>query len=368
MKMGKKALIYIGVLLCVLSVNTTVYSQDITTEGKDFWFGFMENYDVDVITLEIYISAKDSTSGLITIPGANWKVDFFVDSNSTTHITVPTAAAMARNSGIIEDKAIHITTDEDVSVFALNSRALSADASVILPTPALGRTYYASSYVGIGFSRFSEVMAVATENETQIEITPTQTTLDGHIAGKPFTVSLDSGQLIQIKSSRDLTGTKLQAVGTCKPFATFSGNEWTNVGGCPPAQDHLYEQMFPVGAWGQRFATVPFKSRAGGDIFTIVASSDATTVKIEGVSPFEINEGKFRTVLISTPSIITSDKPIQIAQLSRSQNCDQLQGDPFMILLSPIEQSLKSITYNAPNVTVIEKVLYEYNNANKFSQ
>ena len=344
--------IFLG--LALYAALNPVIGQDITTEGKDFWFGFMENHETSEIRLEIYISAADSTNGVVTMPLTGWSQTFSVKDNSTVLVTVPTNTAMATGSGLIENKGIHIQTNDNVSVYALNSRSRSADASVILPTPALGRTYFASSYKGTNSSRFSELMVVAVEDNTQVEISPTKTTTDGHSAGSTYSVSLDSGQLVQVQSVDDLTGTKIKSAGSCKPFAVFSGNEWTNVGSCGGAQDHLYEQMFPVGAWGKNFTTVPYKTRLNGDEFKIIASSNQTTVQVGDAAAFILNEGQFSLKNLRSPTIIRSDKPIQVSQFSRSTSCDGQNGDPFMIQLSPIEQSLKKITYNAPNVTVLD--------------
>ena len=330
-------------------------AQDITTEGKDFWLGFMENREENgAIVLEIYISASDSTGGIVSLPLANWSQEFSVNDNSTVLVTVPTNLGMAEGSGTIQNMGIHIQSNDNVSVYALNSVRVSADATVVLPTPALGRTYYVSSYYGGNNWSDSEFLLVAVEDNSQIEITPTTTTRDGRSAGIPYTVSLDSGQVMQVQAAGDLTGTKIKASGNCKPFALFAGNEWTRVGNCGNAQDHLYEQMFPVGAWGKNFATVPYRTRIGGDEFKITAASDESTVIISRQDTTILNEGQSMLRLLATASIITADKPVQVTQFSRSQSCDNQPADPFMIQLSPIEQPLKKITYNAPNVTQIQ--------------
>ncbi|MFY0651155.1 MAG: gliding motility-associated C-terminal domain-containing protein [Cyclobacteriaceae bacterium] len=341
--------------LLVLASITDVFAQDITTEGKDFWLGFMENREQNgEIILEIYISAADSTGGTVTLPLGGWSQDFSVEDNSTVLVTVPTDLAMAEGSGNIQNMGIHVQANDNVSVYALNKVRVSADATVVLPKPALGRTYYVSSYYGGTNWSDSEFLLVAVEDDSQIDITPASTTRDGHTAGSTYTVTLDSGQVVQVQARGDLTGTKLRASGSCKPFAAFGGNEWTRVGGCQGAQDHLYEQMFPVGAWGKKFGTVPYRTRIGGDEFTILAANDETTIEISGREPFVLNEGQSVLRLLDSASFISADKPIQVTQFSRSQSCDNQLADPFMIVLSPLEQSLKKITYNAPNVTQIQ--------------
>ncbi len=343
-------------VLAYLVMILSARSQDITTEGRDFWFGFMENNAslAQPVELKVYISAVDSTGGKIEIPGTNWSKDFSVLSNSTTMIVIPTNLGMALGSGSKENKGIHITAGANITVYALNSRQVSADASVILPMPALGKTYYISSYLGTPPSMFSEFLIVSAEDNTEVEITPVASTNDGHVAGLPYKVTLALGQVMQVQSRSDLTGTKVTASGSCKNFAVFSGNKWTNVGECGPAQDHLYEQLFPVSTWGKIYATVPYRGRLGGDVFKIVASENTTTVTISGQAPVLLDKGNSITKLLASPGTITADKPIQVAQLSRSQSCDNQFGDPFMIMLSPLEQSLTDITFNAFNITVIQ--------------
>ena len=339
-----------------LLFGLSLTGQDITTEGRDFWFGFMQNNDTppNSTTLKVYISSVDSTGGKIEIPLAGWAQDFSVDENSTTLITVPLNLGMALGSGLKENKGIHITAASDITVYALNSRQASADATVVLPTPALGKNYYVMSYMGTLPSLFSEFMMVATEDNTQVEIMPSAITNDGHAAGTAYTVTLAAGQLMQVQSNFDLTGTRISSSGSCKNFAAFSGNEWTNVGNCGAAMDHLYEQLFPVTTWGKNYGVVPYKGRIGGDIFKVLASEDATTITISGLAPVVLNKGESITHLIDAPGIISADKPIMAAQLSRSQSCDNQPGDPFMIILSPLEQALKKITFNAFNITMIQ--------------
>ncbi len=352
-------------------------AQVLSTEGKEFWFGFMENHQVIEIIdgiyrftgefdvggkalLEVYISARDSTGGTIEIMGTGWTQEFLVSSDSTTRIILPTHLAMANSSGIIRKQAVHITSNDIVSVYALNSRSLSADVAVILPVTALGNEYFVTAHRepdGGGPSLFSEFIVVSVEDNTQISITPSVSTLEGKPAGVPFTITLDAGDVYQIQSSfGDLTGTKISGIDTinCKNFAVFGGNEWTRVGQCGGQQDHLFEQMYPVSTWGKNFTLVPLRTRLGGDIYKFVAAEDSTEILMDGEPLVTLDAGKFHQRLISGAQTITASKPISVTQFSRSQQCDNVTGDPFMIVISPDEQLLDRITFNALQVTVIE--------------
>ena len=140
------------VLLTIL-VFTSVQSrsQGISTEGKDFWVGFMTNWlrgEGNPVILELYISADDTTSGTITMPlqPLFTPVDFTVYPNQTRRIPISRPLAMATGSSIVENKGIHIETDNNVSVYAMNKRQYSADMTVVLPTYSLGNNYFVLSH------------------------------------------------------------------------------------------------------------------------------------------------------------------------------------------------------------------------------
>ena len=82
--------------------------------------------------------------------------------------------------------------------------SVSAPTAVIYPTKSLGTTYRAQCYVGLdGFGTLnSELMVVATKDGTQVSITPACNTLGGQLAGVPFLVNLDSGQVYQVQARR----------------------------------------------------------------------------------------------------------------------------------------------------------------------
>lgn len=349
-------------LLLLVCIYHASPGQNISTEGEDFWLGFMENHEAAPIELEIFISSNDTTAGKVEIPYYNWVQNFFSYPGTTAKVTVPTSIAMNKGSGIIANRGIHITAENPVSVYALNKRNRSSDATVVLPTISLGKEYYTMAHMeadGGGPSLFSEILIVAIEDETELQITPNTSTIDGKPANIPFELILDQGQTYQLQSTNDLTGTKIETInsqqGDCKAFAVYGGNEWTRIGGCGGAQDNLFEQMFPVNTWGKEFISVPYKTRLNGDIFKIMASEDSTVVTVNDGSPYVVNKGRFISLRITNAAYIKADKPISVGQFSRSQSCDRVEADPFFIMLSPVEQRLKSVTFNALEIHVVDR-------------
>lgn len=352
----------IATLCCLLFISSSAFAQ-LTTEGTDFWFGFMDNSQPDFVTLEVYVSAKEDAVVNLSNAANGFNLDANVPANSSVAITVPTSY-MPQSEGKF-DFAFHLTSDVDVSVYTLNKRTFSADAAVILPTNVLGEEYLVMAHrepTGDGQVGHleAEMLIVATENNTTVEVTPSVRTFTGWPANDTRTITLNAGETYQIKSEEDLTGTKVKVVGTgttCSPIAVFGGNKFTNVGGCGGNRDHLIEQMFPISTWGREFLYVPYLTRIGGDYVKIMAAEDGTQVTITGVAnPISLNSGETHVIkALAGVREIKGNKPLQIGQFSRSQECDGVSSDPFMIILSPLEQRVKEVTFDAFVVVEIDQ-------------
>ena len=348
-----------------------------STEGKDFWFGFMENRNyqaghfteitltsVNICKYDIFIgkSALPYTSGIL-IP------------NFPTQITIPWTFIEPRGSENIENKAIHLVSDNPLNVYAFSWSPNSSDVAVIYPTVSLGSEYYAMCYdphlssvnviTGDAQGKNSEFMVVASDNNTLVTITPTRVTDHLRPANKPFTITLNKGELYQVQSENlpntgdangqgDLTGSYITSN---KPVAVFSGSYATTVPlSSNDAYDHLYEQLPPVQTWGRKFIAVPLMSRLK-DTYRILASESQTTVRIGNQTLVKLNKGEFYEFMLNSTeaSMIESDKPVLLAQYSNSNNVDRppgvpaanWDGDPFMIIVSPVNQTRERVAFVA---------------------
>lgn len=381
----------VTILLLILTV-AQLTAQERSTAGTDFWFGFMQNLDGSLeSSLEIFITAAQPANGTIEVPGQG-PVNFQVLPGETFKYEVASERNnpfAASGSERIENKGIHVTADNDVSVFAFNRRFRSADASIILPTPALGSQYYVASYFenapsnDIYGDRFSdsEMLVVGVEDNTRIRIKPAVRTLNGRPAGRFFEITLNQGDVYQVKAQGDLTGTLVETVvvqDECngQKFAVFGGNQWTRISDdtCYDAQtsefgqiggafagDHLFEQMLPVTTWGRDFTVLPFETRGGGFLVRITASRPNTVITVNGSEELVLAEpGDYETIDSVEPLGLSANFPVQVAQFSKSLSCDLPfnefgPGDPFMLMVSPNEQTFRQITFNALASDVIDR-------------
>ncbi len=345
-----------------------------STEGTDFWFGFLEGRwdrgNGNNHYLEITVTAREATTFTITTGVAETPFGgtYSISANNRVQIKIPSTLVEPRGSETIENKGIHLVSEKPVNVYALNYDSNSADVAVIYPVQSLGKEHFAVCYtpdVSGTTGRNSEFLIVAAEDSTTVEITPSKITDQLQPKDSTFTVILNKGQVYQVQSENtanasgqgDLTGSY---VFSDKPIAFYSGSHGTRipVGQC--CWDHLYEQIPPIHSWGREYYTVPLKSRES-DRYRIMAAEDNTTIQITGLSSFILDRGEYveKVFNYNQPKRIFADKPILVAQYSQSRDVDNNytggNGDPFMIILSSVTQSKNDVTFVAYDSDIIEK-------------
>lgn len=344
--------------ITLISLTIFVFSfvqAQISTIGTDFWLAYMQNFDSPANT-QLYITSDVGTTGTVSIPGTGWTQNFTIAANGSVFIDVVTAQNAAIDVvNTVLDKAIHIVSNFPVAVYAANQRTASSDATLVMPVIALGDSYYINAYSPFSGNP-SQFVVVGVEDGTSIEIIPTAAVTGGVGAGVPFSITLNQGQLYMVQSLGDLTGTIVKAtdINNCHNFAVFAGNKCANVPLSCSYCDHLYEQMIPVKAWGKNYATVPLMGRSN-DTYRIISSTDATTVNINGGPNIFLNAGQFYETTLSAASFIVGTEPISVAQYSQGTSCDGVVSDPFMIMLSPVEQTLDYIVFQAFNTPDINQ-------------
>ena len=313
--------------------------------GTDFWLAFPGNLFTPTLTL--FITGPTATTGTVAAPGVAFSTPFTVTPGTVTSVIVP-ASLDIQTSGTVGNLGIHVTAGAEVTVYGLNQVQFTTDAYLGLPTDILGTEYLVEGYKNVNVVNGTEFAVVATQNTTTVTINPTVTT-SGHVAGTPFTVTLNQGQTYQLRNGNaapaDLSGSIVTAD---KPIAVFGGHECANIPQGFVACDHLVEEMTPTTTWGKSFVTEPLATRTGGDTFRYLADADNTTVKVNGATVATLNRGQLFEQILTAASVVTSDKPILVAQYSNSTSFDSVTSDPFEVVVPPSEQFLNSYTVTTP--------------------
>lgn len=337
----------VAVLALALSVLVAVPAAASLPDsvGSEHWLAFSPNEYPELTVLKVLISSGEATTGTLSIDGLGIEEDFTVVPGIVTEVVVPGDAMVSTPDGVA-DLGIHVVAEDDVSVYGFSGGFATTDAFLAYPVDALGTEHLVLGYPGSWVpGTFATV--VATQDGTTLTITPSVSTAT-RAAGVPYSVTLDRGEVYQLETPQDLSGT---VVVSDHPVAVLSGSRCANVPVDTLYCDHLVEQMPPTSAWGTKFATVPLAGRTEGDRFRVMAAGDATKVSVDGVVVADLDRGEHHEMVLTAPSGITADAPVLVAQYSHSIRYDRSElGDPFMILVTPLEQYLASYTVASPTL------------------
>lgn len=362
----KKYLLLLTALFCYLSS----FSQDFSNKGKEFWLAYC--YHVGMVNgtggqpvMTLYITSDVSTTCTVEIFGVATIQTVNVTPGVTTPVVIPNTYFI-NDDGLFLNKAIHVTAPKPVVVYSFITRAMASAATLCLPTNVLGK-----QYVGMSFTQSSNennansyITIVGVEDNTSVEIIPTNATKGGWAAGSTNVISLNKGQVYQVlgtttgNTGTDLSGTTVRSIASgssgCKRIAVFSGSGKINIGCSNGSSDNLYQQLYPVSSWGKKYLTVPSNNKPN-NYYRILRSSPSANVTLNGVlipSASFVNE--YYQFLNSTPNYIESDLPISVTQYFTSQGC-QGNGSPYdpdMIELNPVEQNINKVTLVSSPLTV----------------
>jgi gliding motility-associated-like protein len=365
-------------------------SSDVSNMGTDFWVGYgyqalMSGNNSQQMVL--YIASKQDAVVTVEIPGIGYTQTYNVQANvAFSTNTLPKAGAQdARlNSTGVLNRGIHVYSNGiPIAVWAHIYAPSSSGATMVLPTNTWGTDYTALTTGGVTNSGVphSFFFVQAAEDNTVIDINPAAdlTATSGgttvlYPANVPFAVTLNKGEvfnalgrLISSQNGVDLTGSTVKAR-DCKKIALFTGNGRVQlfVGGCSSSNggsDNFIQQMFPKVAWGTKYLTTPFRDMEAG-LVRIAVSDPTTQVKVNGVVlPTSSLNQFYYQVETDTTTLIESSKPVMVAQFCATNKCIGTglptfpntgdNGDPEMIIISPVTQAVNDVTvYSALNSNI----------------
>lgn len=348
---------YSLLLLLFFVPISLLIAQDFSNRGKDFWLAYPAHIDNTNSRMALYISSTENTSGQIDLDGKT--ISFTVTANQATTIQIPPTFYLVYNAqadGVNSGKGIHITSQKPVVVYAHILNAARSGSTLVFPTNVLGKEYVSLNFTQMTTQGRSQITVVATEDNTTVEfnLKANSTGSPVRTAGQAYNISLNKGDVYQVQSISDLTGSTIRSISTtgstCKPIAVFTGSTWT--GFCSPTVtsgnggDNLFQQVFPSNAWGRNYITAPF-ARKQGDIYRIIVKDPTTVVNLNGsvINAATLKQNSYYDFQSSQPNIITADKPILVVQYMTSQSCDAGNiGDPEMVTINPLEQTINNVS------------------------
>ena len=257
--------------------------------------------------------------------------------NTTT--VVPLGGSYQVFSSIDRRKGIHVSAgDKAVVVYGLNYDEFTSDAFLALPCSRLTVDQY--EYYGMTYDNTSEesqLLFVGCEDNTTISIAST-------------TITLNQMETYLYETSNDNTGTRIVSN---KPLSFFSGALCTNIPADTGFCDHITEQFPPTAIWGTRFLSASFSSRMSGDVYRILTSQPSTTVTVNCTTYSQpqtyslATAGAWQEFNTSANSfcVIESNNPLLVVEFGLGNGYDGI-GDPFMMMIPPIEQYSNGYVFN----------------------
>ncbi|MBV4358182.1 T9SS type B sorting domain-containing protein [Pinibacter aurantiacus] len=333
-----------------------VTAADSLNAGTRFWAPYAQYKDFfqgDAQQLKFVLSSNVATQVTMSVYGTSFVKTYSIPAGgSITTDEIPRFGindARLMGEGLYS-RAVLIESTKPITAMLSLGAGQGATNSMLMPTGT-----YSKDYTTLGLRQIfgtmpsiitasSWVNVVADANNTVVEITPSNPTLGGKAAGVPFRVTLNRGQVYQILGAfktihtpaelgnsstsyeyYDLTGTKVVAVpnsdGNCLPIGVFTGNAGTTVR-CtndPGGDSYVFQQSYPMQAWGKRFLTAPLATANGQkemlfNLFRVLVKDPATVVKRNGVKMTGMLPGNVYEFTTRDPQYFEADKPIMVSQ------------------------------------------------------
>lgn len=377
-------------LLLLLCATEFVQSQTMPdSKGKDFWFCYLPNFHNGGIddpqvqirdSLYVFVVAEKPTN--ITLTYSNFNGNTRTRTYSITDPTKVLSIGMPfyslelvgfNLSGSVDitggqnkqvaNQSFHLVSEEDVTVYALNQAETTSDAFLVLPKDALRNDYFVMSYNAdllddAGANTPSQYAIVATEDSTIVELKNTKATYNNNNG----IIKLQKGDVWLVQSltqnvGDDLTGSHITSN---KPIAVFSGHQRVRVPlsarNNTSSRDCLIEQLPPKSTWGRSALLVPYSqppgvTEFGEDRYRVIAGYDSTRVYIDSVQVTTLQSGQFYEADLTTAHLLTTNRPVMVAQFKKTSTPQDRNGqgnqlgDPFMMMIPPAEQFLKSYRF-----------------------
>ena len=205
------------VTMCDIVVWTSVGCQ-MDNMGTEFALAFINNLaEVGTYQLEIYptsFSRQPSVDVLVQLAAGGWDQLLRLPSGRSVMVDVPAEVELT-GSGEMSRKAVLVTSDQEVGVYAMSSAQRgSCDGFVALPVISLGVDHFA--LCSSPPDHQTEIGIVAVYDSTAINVTIRRETIPGvfvswnnvtYSNGQSFIIDMNQYDTVQLQSNKCVTST-----------------------------------------------------------------------------------------------------------------------------------------------------------------
>jgi gliding motility-associated-like protein len=302
--------------------------------GTEFWFGAPEvsvGHAGDTPVVFRFSTFSDSADIRIQQPARYLDTIIVVPPNSHETFNVSDSLAVVENkpADTVLDYGFKITSDDPITAYYEINAETSNNPEIfaLKARNALGTEFYTpfqdqwnndtTSYDPNPYSAF---IITATENNTQVFISPRNDVVGGHPANNTYSVTLDEGETY---AARDVDANNINenlsgsVISSDKPVAVTvkDGSVRNTSGGC---RDIMGDQLVPVNVIGKEY--IVNEGSVDEEHFFVVATENNTEVTIQdgsGPTVVNLNEGDMHSHPVdSALYYIVGDKPIYVMHTS----------------------------------------------------
>ena len=351
--------IYLDEIRAWIPKGNTSTCPNITSAGRDFWATFLYNYHETYNYLNpgelrlTALSTQDCELDIYDNVNGHYTTQLNASNNHYTRRVVGTNASLP--VATVYDGGYHITSTEDIWLYATNYVQETQDVATVIPTSVLDTHYIVQDYPAWQFG--AQVAFVATEDNTVLTMTvPCNIQGTTITAGTTLTPTLMRGQsYLLISNGNNSSFSGMEVTSNGKPFAMFQGGRRVKVPTNGSNSDLLFEQALPPSQWGNEFIVAGVTGQSGKCYIRITSAEDNCSVSINGAAVTSLNARQtYETTITSTTGkhIVTS-KPCCVILYLASNTQAGYEGDPSTITIPPVNKGVCSSrfqTHNSPKV------------------
>lgn len=312
--------------------------------GTEFVLMFIPNFDHTREHIELLITSFDGKSDIKLISSVVGISSNISLHKKSMHVNIPNASI--QHDARVQNKGLYIKSSNPISVHGISVYSPGCCTSggfTALPLRFLGTDYIVVS--GLVF-KLSQIGLVASHDNTVVKVTLNTTSLgcvqfynQTYTNGETISLSLNKLDTVQLGSTADLTGTKIQSN---NPIGVLSGNQCDKV--ISDDCDFSVAMLPPVTKWGRKFV-VPSINPTRVMVLRVVPSENDVRIELlsnitDIIYPATSNTIEVRLLSLDV-TIVYCSKPCLVVQFS---------ADTFMTLVPPIEQFSRQYILETPSL------------------
>lgn len=366
------------------------YLMGSNNAGTLFYMAFHPTLEEGIVAgngIRIYISSSVATTVTLEIKGLGiYRQETTIPNDVIQFFLTPSEGQIytkvygkPKPEQVWEKMAIKISSDDPIICYGVARFQATSDGYLGLPASSLGKNYQVASYAdgfsgwGTDFNLNSYTSIIAAYDNTRVTFrmggceTCFALKEDGSYLGNGQTLrrTMNEGDVWLIPgigAYSDLSGSTIKAD---KPINVISGNQCADIPTHVRACDYIIEQELPENMWGTKYHVTPIFSRKQYSLIKIFAKKPDTYISSDGNQLYHIKTagGILHTGYLEVragamnpgdiapkPVEISSDQPINVVQYNPGSTDDNVENDPFQLVLTPIQQYQNEIVFNTPGV------------------